>query len=493
MKIRRITILRVDPESSNVYADFAHPGLAVSIIGTILKNAGYEVAIYVDAIQPAPWEALAESDLVAFTVNTACFRETYRLADRVRREVGCPIVYGGPHVTFKPEEALRHGEFVVRGEGEETILELVRALEAGEGEFGGIHGLSWRDGSGRVRHNLDRPLSQEIDIIPDQSLIQGFREFYRRPSQRFSPTGMLVSTSRGCPFKCTFCTIPQTTGSAMRYRNHDSIVADIRQQMAFSGHPYIYFADDNFAVHRKNLKKLLQRFIDEKLNMRFSTQIRAETTNDPELMDLLRDAGCYLVFVGYESLNDTTLAEYQKGGRQNFILIESSVKEFHKRGIMVHGMFVIGSDHDHRGTALRTAQWAEEQGLESLQMLPICPLPGTQLLAKLESEGRVFKAWDDDLGGEYIPYGAGNYVLYEPAQMTAIELQEDLVEAYLRFYSTPNLLRAALKVVSRGTVQPALIQMMGRRLLRGALPDVQAHMRWLNDRSAGAQELRRAS
>src|SRR5262249_6993076 len=80
MKIRLITMMLVDPETSNVSADSAHPGLAVSIIGTILKNAGYDVSIYVDAIQPAPWEALAESDLVAFTVNTACFRESYHLA-----------------------------------------------------------------------------------------------------------------------------------------------------------------------------------------------------------------------------------------------------------------------------------------------------------------------------------------------------------------------------------------------------------------------------
>ena len=493
MGIRRITILRVDPDTSNVYSDFSHPGLAVSIIGTILKNAGYLVSIYVDAIRPAPWDALASSDLVALTVNTACFRESYRLADRVRREVRCPIVYGGPHVTSLPEEALRHGDFVVRGEGEETIVELVRALDAGLTEFGDIRGLSWRDRSGQVRHNPDRPLSQEIDIIPDQSLIEGFREFNRRPLQRLFPTGMLVSTSRGCPFKCTFCTIPQTTGAAMRYRSHDSIVADIRRQMAFSGHPYIYFADDNFAVHRKNLKELLQRFVDEKLGMRFSAQIRAETTRDPQLMDLLKKAGCYLVFVGYESLNDSTLAEYQKGGRQSFSLIEDSVKEFHKRGIMIHGMFVIGADADKPGTAMRTALWAEQQGLESLQMLPICPLPGTQLLARLESEGRVFKSWDDELGGEYIPYGSGNYVLYEPVQMTAVQLQQDLMAAYFRFYSASNLFRAALKILSQGAVRPAVFQMWGGRLCRAATGEVHDHIRWLRDRKPENQELRRAS
>lgn len=117
MSYKRITIVRIDPESTNVYSSFSHPGLAVSIIGTVLKAAGYPVTIYVDAIRPPPWQVLADSDLVAMTVNTASYRESYRLADRIRREVGCPVIYGGPHVTFLPEEALRHGDFVVRGKG----------------------------------------------------------------------------------------------------------------------------------------------------------------------------------------------------------------------------------------------------------------------------------------------------------------------------------------------------------------------------------------
>lgn len=210
-------------------------------------------------------------------------------------------------------------------------------------------------------------------------------------------------------------------------------------------------------------------------------------------MALLKQAGCYLVFVGYESLNDETLREYTKGGRQSFNLIDASVKEFHKHGILVHGMFVIGADADRPGTAMRTVKWAEQQKLDSLQMLPICPLPGTPLLTRLESKGRVFKSFDDELGGEYIPYGAGNYVLYEPEQMTAIELQEELMDAYFRFYSTPNLLRASLKIVTEGAIRPALFQFLGRRLSRKAAPEVVRHIRWLGDRRSQARELRRAS
>lgn len=299
---------------------------------------------------------------------------------------------------------------------------------------------------------------------------------------------MLVSTSRGCPFKCTFCTIPQTSGSTIRYRTPEAVVADIRQQMALSGHRYIYFADDNFTVNPTRTKSLLRKIIGSNLGMRFSAQVRVETTCDPELMDLLAKAGCYLVFVGFESLNESTLAEYRKGGRQTPERIETAVREFHKHRIMVHGMFVIGSDSDQPGTAMRTARWAEQLGLESLQMLPICPLPGTQLLTRLEEEGRVFKSWDEQLGGPYIPYGAGNYVLYNPRQMTPVELQKELLAAYTYFYRPRNLLRAAMKLLTQGMIRPAAFQFLGWRLSRQGSAEVREHILWLNRQAPSTVE-----
>lgn len=481
MKLRNITLLRCDPESSNVYSSFSHPGLALPIIGTVLSRAGYRVRIFVDSILPPSREALAESHLVGFTVNSACSRESYRRADRLRQEVGCPIVFGGPHVTSLPGEALEHGDFVVRREGERTILELVKALEAGRTDFGDIAGLSWRDAAGGVHHNPDRPVEEEFDLIPDQSLIAGYQQFNRRWTQQFFPTGMLVSTSRGCPFRCTFCTIPQVYGNAMRFRSHDAVVADIRQQVAFSGHRYIYFADDNFTALRRQAKELLTRIVNERLNIRFSAQVRADVTKDPEVMDLLVAAGCYLVFVGFESINDATLKAFKKGN-QTRAGLEHAIREFHTRDIMVHGMFVLGSDEDGPGAALRTAEWALEHRLESIQLLPICPLPGTEILQQLDSEGRLYKTWDPATQRQYLDYGAGNFVLHQPRRMEAVRLQQEILEAHRLFYSGRGLVRAALRIPRDG-LDPFLFRVMGRWILRHAEPEILSHLEWL--RSAG--------
>jgi len=481
MKVETVTLVRRDPEANNVYSAFSHPGLALPIVGTALQEAGYRVRIYVDVIEPASWEELAGSDVVGLTVNSACSRESYRLADRLKRETDCVVVFGGPHVTFLPDEALEHGDFVVRGEGESSIVELVRALERGRTDFGCVAGLSWRDAGGRVRHNPDRSLEADIDRVPDQSLVVGLRRFTRRFTERFFPTGMLVSTSRGCPFRCTFCTIPRTFGQVVRFRSPDAVVADIRQQTALSGHRYIYFADDNFTAHPTRTKKLLRRLVDERLDLRFSAQVRADVTRDAELTDLLRAAGCYLVFVGFESINEPTLKAYRKGLASRAFL-EQAIREFHRRGILVHAMFVIGADEDPSGTAFRTAEWARDQGVASLQMLPLCPLPGTEVLAQLEAAGRLYKSWDVERERAYLPYAAGSLVLFEPRQTSAVELQEELSRGYWRFYSWAGVLGSVLKM-RRGGINPLVFRLMGRRLLRRAESQVQEHLRWLEQRA----------
>jgi radical SAM superfamily enzyme YgiQ (UPF0313 family) len=488
--IERITLVRCDPRSSNVYAAFAHPGLALPLLATVLGRAGYEVRVYVEAIEPPPWDELLRSDLVGITVNSACFQESYALADRLRAAgARCRVVFGGPHVTFLPEQALAHGDFVVRGEGERAILELVKALErGGDGELARVAGLSWRGADGVMQHNPAAPLAQDIELVPDQSLVVGFRRYLRTWWQRLFPTGVLVSTSRGCPHRCTFCSIPQTAGSTVRFRSLDAVMADIRQQISLSGRRYVYFADDNFTADLRRTKALLRRMLAEPLEIRFSAQIRPDAARDPELLDLLQRAGCYLVFVGFESINDATLAAYRKGIASRAVL-EHSVREFRRRRILVHGMFVVGSEEDGPGTALRTAQWAAAQRLDSIQILPLYPLPGTQVLGELEQAGRVYKAWDPVREEAYIPYGAGNLVLTEPRHMPADGLQEELLRAHRRFYSRAEIARAALELPRRG-LHPLVFRLLGRRLVRQAEPEIREHVAWLRGREPYRQRAR---
>jgi len=479
MKLKQVTLIRCESKNVNVFSSFSHPGLALPIIGTVLKNSGYNTAIYIDSIKPCPWEVLRKSDFIGFSVNSSCFLETYKLARRIKDEIGCPIIFGGPHVTFMPEEALQFGDFVVRGEGEKTIIDLCRALEDGKSSFEYIEGLSWRDPDGRIHHNADRPHESNLELVPDHSLIVGFKEYNRRLVRNIFHLGMLVSTSRGCVHKCIFCIIPQLFGGKIRYRHLDAVLTDIRKQIGFSGHRYIYFTDDSFAANFHRTKELLRRIIKERLNIRFSAQVRCDIVRDQELMDLLAAAGCHMVFLGFESISDETLKAYNKGA-QTLALIERSIVEFHKRKIMIHGMFVIGADSDGPGTAIRTAQWAVDQGIGSLQMLPLYPLPGTKILAQLEEQNRIFKASSPILK-EYIPYGAGNFVLFKPKNISAVDLQQELLSAYRIFYNYRQILIRARHIFRKG-LRPLGFNIIGRQLIRKSEQEVRRHIEWLRCR-----------
>jgi radical SAM superfamily enzyme YgiQ (UPF0313 family) len=479
MKIERVTLVRRETENTGVYASFSHPGLALPIIGTVLKHSGYNVKIYIDSIQPPPMEELYRSDVVGFSVNSACFLETYRAAKQLREKSKCIIVFGGPHVTFMADEALRYGDFVVRGEGEQTIIELFHALEEDRSSFDNINGLSWRDSSGQIHHNPDRPLHPNPDTIPDQSLIAGYKKSMRHISNKLFPKAMLVSASRGCPFECTFCMIPQTFGKTIRYRDIDSVITDIRQQLEFSGNKYIYFTDDNFAINSGYTKELLKRIIKERLGIRFSAQVRCEITLDQELMDLMKAAGSYLVFVGFESINDETLKLYNKGGKQTRDQIERSIIEFHKRNIKIHGMFVAGADTDEPGSVVSTAKWAFKQNIDSFQVLPICPLPGTVILKQLESQNRVIKVINPDTNKSYIPYGTGNNVVYLPKNMSATELQKEVLTAYKLFYNYRNILKRMRFIFNKG-IEPIIYQFIGCKLIQIAKPEINRYLEWLH-------------
>lgn len=488
MKNKNVILIRCEPKSGNVFSTFSHPGLALPIIGTVLENNGFHCRIYIEAIRPVKPHELDWGDLFAFTLTSASFMETYEFAKEIKHKTGKPIIFGGPHVTFLPDEALEFCDFVVRGEGEETIVELMNALNANVEDFSTIKGLSWKDKTGKHIHNEDRGAFQAIDIVPDQSLIVGFEAFNHSWKQSIMRIGMLVSTSRGCPFKCTFCSIPGTAGSQMRFRDIDSIIADIKQQIAFSGHPYIYMADDNFTVNRRRTKELLQAIVDAGLNIKFSAQVRADACRDNKLMDLLKAAGCYLVFIGMESINDDTLNEFQKGP-QTRSLLENSARKFQQRGIMVHGMFVLGADHDAAGSAQMTAQWAVDNGLESIQMLPVCPLPGTQIMDKLEAEGRLYKAWNSLLKKDCLNYGAGSFVIHKPQNISAIQLQKDLMAAYEIFYGFSKVIKALWMMPSGKKLEPWLYRLLGYLTYKATRPQLEKHINWLKNTSDESKAL----
>ncbi len=415
--MKKIALIEPQTSRGHVFSKSQMPRLGLPILGTKLKEAGFDVAIYVGPAFALPWREILRADLVGISAITPTSREAYRIAAYLRH-AHIPVVIGGIHATFLPDEAIQYADYVVRGEADFTFPALVECLRAGEKPLH-LPGVSYHAG-GEIIHN---PCAQTwVNVeelpIPDLSL------FARGGIRRSVP----VMTSRGCPFNCTFCSVTPMFGRGYRYRSTESVL----QELALYRGRHVFFCDDNFTADRRRSLELLQGMIDRKINLRgFGAQVRVEVARDDELMALLRRTGCHIVYLGLESINEETLKVYNK--RQSVEDIATAIGRFHAYGIRVHGMFVLGSDMDTVETIRETVDFALQLRIDTVQFLMLTPLPGTPLFAKLEQEGRLLtRDWE---------LYDGHHAVFQPARMSAAELQEETVRAFQRFYSHRHILQ----------------------------------------------------
>lgn len=416
--MNRIALIEPQASGGHVFSKTQMPRLGLPILGTKLKAAGFAVAIYVGPASALPWKEILRADLVGISAITPTSREAYRIAAYLRH-AGIPVVIGGIHATFLPDEAMGYADYVVRGEADHTFPALMECLRAGKRPHE-IPGVSYREGE-QIIHNPALSAWVNVDDlpIPDLSL------FVRGGVQRGA---VPVMTSRGCPFNCTFCSVTPMFGRGYRYRSKENVL----DELALYGGRHIFFCDDNFTADRRRSLDLMQGMLDRKIKIRgWGAQVRVEVARDDELLAMMRRTGCNIVYLGLESINAETLQAYNK--RQSVEDIADAVRRFHAFGIRVHGMFVLGSDMDTVETIRGTVDFALQLRIDTVQFLMLTPLPGTPLFEKLEQQGRLFtRDWE---------LYDGHHAVFQPARMTAEELQEETVRAFQRFYSYKHILQ----------------------------------------------------
>ena len=417
-------ILFIEPRAprEHIFSRVAIPRLGSLLLGTILKNQGLEVKVVVEELSAPDYASLEfQPDLVCISSISSTAPRAYELADFYRQQ-GKPVVLGGAHPSFLPREGLDHADYVICGEGEGALPELVEALSNG-GDPSGIQNLCLRQGE-TIIQNPWRPLVEDLDAlpIPDYGLIHGWKA--KRGKGVVS-----IATSRGCPFNCSFCSVIILFGRKHRVNSVDRVMAEIRQNGLQANH--IFFCDDNFTANRARTKELCERIIKEGLKLEWSAQVRVESAKDPELLDLMAKSGCFAVFVGLESINPATLKAYNKS--QTVEGIKDCVVNFHRHGINVHGMFVFGAEEDHYQVIRDTVKVSRQLDLDSLQYLILTPVPGTPFYKEMEAQNRIIcRDWS-----QY----DGHHTVFQPRQFTPYELQMETNRAMKKFYSWPSVLK----------------------------------------------------
>ena len=374
--------------------------LGLMTIGALARREGWDVVVVDENYESLPDEC---PDLVGITCWTLFAPRAYAIADRYRA-MGVPVVMGGVHVSLLPGEALRHADAVVVGEAE-SILPSVLS-DALAGTLAGMYRGSWEDMS-------DTPTLDELGPFYD-----------RFPAWRYWPQYSIQST-RGCRFNCDYCSVIRINGRGQRHRDPGVVVDELRRRTRRNRLTAgLFFTDDDFGSDLDYTTELLTAMADAALPVKWIAQTSIGIARNEALLDLARRSGCSSLFLGLESITRESLLEANKKNRPSEYA--ELVARIHDAGIGVEGAFVFGFDTDGPEAFDDTVDFADEIGVDLGFFSVLTPLPGTGTFSRLWEQGRIFDV-------DWSHYSLLK-TTFEPARMSAAELDDGVLRAFRRFY-----------------------------------------------------------
>jgi hopanoid biosynthesis associated radical SAM protein HpnJ len=380
--------------------------------------------------------------LVLFT-STPGFPGDIRLVKKIR-EVNpkIKIAFVGPHVSVLPERSLKDCpeiDFVVRKEFDFAAYEFANGKSLEE-----ILGISYLK-NGSVVHNPDRPEIQDLDSLPHVT------DVYRRDLDvtRYNVPFLLypyvsLYTTRGCPAQCTFCLWPQTlSGHPWRKRSSDDVAREMAKAKEFwPDVREFFFDDDTFNIQKVRTIELCSKLKPLKLTWSCTSRV----TTDYETLKAMKEAGCRLLIVGYESGDQQILKNIKKGATVE--RARQFTKDCHKLGLVVHGDFILGLPGETHATIRNTIAFAKELDVETIQVSVAHAYPGTELYDYAVKNG--FMVGDNKMVDE----GGHQLAHIQYPGLPADDILEAVHQFYDEYYFRPKavfriLRKAAFNSVDR--------------------------------------------
>lgn len=363
------------------------PPMGILYIGTVLKDAGYKVKV-IDSFPAYHERTLKEvkyfnPDIIGLSVLTTGYRITSHYTSLLREQnPDALLCWGGVHPTSLPVEVLtEHNlDFVVVGEGEETMLEVCNNLSIDKG-LEGIKGVIFRK-DGKILDNGRRKFIEDLDSlpIPDRTLLE-FPGF----SWYLSPPGIIRGcfiegvttfyTSRGCPFNCIFCCSHQTAGRKFRQRSVENVMEEIRYLVHNFGVKGLYFNDDTFGLDKEWTFNFCNSLRRAKFRLVWGCQTRANLASW-EMFQIMKDAGCIQVDIGAESGSDKVLKNLRKGITPKEI--ENAFSLAKKVGFKTFATFILGNPGETIEDIKKTKELSKKIS-SSVSFLLLVPYPGSDL------------------------------------------------------------------------------------------------------------------
>lgn len=417
------------------------PPLGLAYLAAVLEKARIDVSITDGSRGLSLAQVMAElkarqPDIVGISSTTPTFLDAIELARAVRQAFPKAItVLGGAHVTAIPHEAMLEDVFDVGvvGEGEMTFLEFVQRVEdkgsLDKVDLEQIKGLAFRQ-DGQIVMTPPRERIQDLDSLPHPArhLLPPLSAYRPTPaSYRKLPMAVMM-TSRGCPYGCTFCD-RGVFGNLVRAHSPERVLDEIEELLQRYGAREIRFFDDTFTISRKRVVRICEMIIERKLRFPWTCLTRVNTV-DRDLLQLMKEAGCWQVLYGLESGDPRMLKVLNKGSsvEQN----TQAVQWAFEVGLGVRGDFIIGTPGETMESLENTLAFTKHINLDYAHFNKFVPYPGTELYERLVAEGYQFDSRN------LPPIVDHATILYVPDGLTRQQVKDFLDRAHREFYLRPS-------------------------------------------------------
>ena len=436
-------IILASPEAK-VWSERKHIPLGLGYLASTLREGGHEPFIFDAAIEDVPVDYYIEEaerqgkpyELIGITATTPLIADAWEMA-QTSKKYGLTTVLGGPHLTIMPRESLEpqhsYVDYVFKGEAEHTFLELVNTIEAGQ-PVELLPGMHMRR-NGEIVSDYGSPMIEDLDSLPfpahdlfkidRYTNLQPLTDGLDRHARSFT-----ILTSRGCPYKCTFCSKP-VTGDTWRGRSVENVVAEWRWLVKDLGATEIGVTDDIWNLKMPRAKELCRRLVEEGLTTVPWVTVHGMKVNhtDPELFHLMKAAGCKRVGFGVENGDPWMLKNIIRKG-QTLDMVRDAFRWAKAADLDTMGFFIFGMPKDTEQTMEATTRLALELDPDLANFMLAAPFPGTKMWDMIKEGGEIFaNDWPDYA----IHDQKARFVMHDG------EYDPDLVlrkwrEAYRRFY-----------------------------------------------------------
>ncbi|UCC57629.1 MAG: cobalamin-dependent protein [Candidatus Bathyarchaeum sp.] len=416
--------------------------LGIGYLAAVLEKNGYDVnvidcqALHLTLSEVENELRKRQPDIVGLTSTTLTYKSALNIIKAAKDALpNCLTILGGSHATFWDEEALKECpqlDVIVRGEGENTILELVKKVEMGE-SFHNVMGTTCRKDNKTIK-NPTRPFIEDLDNLP-------FPAFHLWPIGHFKKYGKIifpVMTSRGCTFWCDFCSAVRMFGRRYRMRSPQKVVDELEFLYRKYGEDQYTFYDDAFTVSQARTEEICNEILKRGLKIKWDCETRVDMVTK-DLLQKMKDAGCIAVWFGVEAGSEQVIEAMGKG-----ISIQQTLNAFkwaNEVGLMTVASMILGFPGETRETAMESINLLKRIKSDEIGVYIATPYPGTPMYDYVKKMGWI-KITDFNRYDTATP-------IFETPTMSMKELRELHDEVHRRFYLRPTYI---IRAFSKGGV-----------------------------------------